>query len=57
MKAAWKKLRQSWCHLMHPAPMWPVHGHYFCPRCGLAFSVPWEAPTGYTDENAGFEKD
>ena len=56
MKAAWRKVRQAWCHLMHPAPMWPVHGQYCCPRCGLAFSVPWETRTEYPGESPGLGK-
>jgi hypothetical protein len=31
-----------WCRIMHPSPMWPIHGHYQCGACGRSFSVPWE---------------
>ena len=27
---------------MHPAPMWPVKGHYTCPKCLRSYRVPWE---------------
>ena len=27
---------------MHPAPMWPVKGHYHCPVCLRSYPVPWE---------------
>lgn len=30
-----------WCRLMHPAPMWPRHGHYQCPKCQRVYQVPW----------------
>ncbi|MGE5571287.1 MAG: acetone carboxylase subunit gamma [Rhodospirillales bacterium] len=44
MRDAWFRLRQVWCRLMHPAPMWPIRGFYYCPRCGLAHEVRWEQP-------------
>ena len=31
-----------WCRLIHPAPMWPVHGYYRCPACHRQYPVPWE---------------
>ncbi len=49
MKTVLLKLRQAWCRLMHPAPMWPVHGLYTCPRCGLTNAVPWEERGYQTD--------
>lgn len=33
-----------WCKVMHPAPMWPVKGHYICPTCQRSYPVPWEEP-------------
>ena len=30
-----------WCRSMHPAPMWPIHNHYICPRCQRQWPVPW----------------
>ncbi len=42
MKSIWLRLRRWWCRSMHPDPMWPVHGYYYCPRCGLAHPVAWE---------------
>jgi hypothetical protein len=30
-----------WCYLAHPAPKWPRHGMYQCPRCGRFYPVPW----------------
>jgi len=30
---------------MHPAPMWPVNGHYQCPVCLRSYPVPWEEGT------------
>ena len=38
----WSRLADLWCTLMHPAPMWPSHGHYRCPRCLRQHAVPWE---------------
>ena len=31
-----------WCRLTHPAPMWPVNGHYRCRTCRRQYQVPWE---------------
>lgn len=30
-----------WCRRMHPAPMWPIHNHYVCPRCQRQWPVLW----------------
>jgi hypothetical protein len=30
-----------WCSLVHRAPMWPIHGHYQCRRCGRLHRVEW----------------
>jgi len=30
-----------WCRSMHPAPMWPIHNYYVCPRCQRQWPVPW----------------
>lgn len=38
----WEKVAESWCRVMHPAPMWPVNGHYRCPTCLRIYPVPWE---------------
>lgn len=31
-----------WCKLAHPDPMWPIHGHYQCPKCLRRHAVVWE---------------
>jgi hypothetical protein len=36
------RLSAGWCQLAHPAPMWPVGGHYRCPTCLRTYRVPWE---------------
>jgi transposase-like protein len=35
-------IRNHWCYLMHPDPMWPIHGRYVCPKCQRSYPVPWE---------------
>jgi hypothetical protein len=45
----------SWCRMMHPAPMWPSHGSYRCRTCWREYPVPWEfdsrkTPPGHTRE-------
>lgn len=30
-----------WCRVLHPLPMWPICGHYICPRCLRRYSVNW----------------
>jgi hypothetical protein len=42
MKSLRFRLGALWCKSMHPAPMWPVHGHYQCPTCLRSYPVPWE---------------
>ncbi|MCX6623603.1 MAG: hypothetical protein NTY38_21565 [Acidobacteria bacterium] len=42
MKQTWVFLRDKWCYLMHPDPMWPVNGQYRCPACQHLYPVPWE---------------
>jgi hypothetical protein len=32
---------RMWCRRMHPAPMWPIHNHYICPRCQRQWPVLW----------------
>ena len=32
---------RMWCRRMHPAPMWPIHNHYVCPRCQRQWPVLW----------------
>ena len=41
-KTFWAWVADFWCRLMHPAPMWPVHGRYRCPGCWREYAVPWE---------------
>jgi streptomycin 6-kinase len=41
MRAFWDWLERLWCRAIHPDPMWPIHGHYGCPRCGRVYPVPW----------------
>jgi hypothetical protein len=38
----WSRLTDFWCSLMHPAPMWPIHGRYQCPKCNRLYRVPWD---------------
>jgi hypothetical protein len=38
----WTRLMGIWCSLMHPTPMWPIHGHYECPKCHRIYGVPWK---------------
>ncbi len=42
MKSVRSRVATVWCKLMHPAPMWPVNGHYQCPACLRSYPVPWE---------------
>ena len=35
-----------WCTVMHPSPMWPMHGCYLCPRCLREYPVPWACGEG-----------
>lgn len=42
MTALLTRLKTAWCHLMHPAPMWPAHGWYECRVCPCKHPVPWE---------------
>lgn len=35
------KFGELWCVLMHDSPMWPIHNHYQCRRCGRQYPVPW----------------
>jgi hypothetical protein len=44
MKSLRFELGTLWCKSMHPAPMWPAHGHYRCPTCLRSYPVPWEHP-------------
>ena len=36
------RVGHSWCASFHPAPMWPINGHYICPKCQRQFRVLWE---------------
>lgn len=52
-KTLWSSIAALWCRLTHPAPMWPVHGHYRCPACWRQYPVPWEAaPFGVAAETS-----
>lgn len=42
MSGFWSRLGVAWCRLAHPAPLWPRHGYYQCPRCSRLYTVPWE---------------
>ncbi len=42
MKSIRSRVADAWCHVMHPAPMWPVNGYYQCPVCLRSYPVPWE---------------
>jgi hypothetical protein len=42
MNRIWSLLKDRWCYIMHPAPMWPVNGFYRCPSCQREYPVPWE---------------
>lgn len=44
MKSLRLRLGTLWCKSMHPAPMWPMNGHYQCPTCLRSYPVPWEHP-------------
>lgn len=37
---------EAWCQLTHPEPMWPIHGHYICPKCLRTYPVRWESRLG-----------
>jgi len=41
-KTFWSSVADLWCHLIHPDPMWPVHGFYRCPACHRQYAVAWE---------------
>jgi hypothetical protein len=41
MKALLSYTVRRWCHVMHPAPRWPIHGQYECPTCLRRYPVPW----------------
>jgi len=42
MRSVMTAVRNRWCNIMHPAPMWPINGYYICPRCQNRYPVPWE---------------
>ncbi len=42
MRVLGSRFSNLWCRLMHPAPMWPVNGHYRCSVCLRSYPVPWE---------------
>jgi hypothetical protein len=37
----WNRIGELWCRLSHPAPRWPINGHYECPACLRRYPVPW----------------
>lgn len=37
-----ESISRRWCHMMHPGPMWPIHGTYQCPSCHRKYPIPWE---------------
>ena len=39
------QMARTWCHLLHPAPRWPIHGQYECPTCLRRYPVPWASQT------------
>lgn len=42
MTGFWNWIGLTWCRLAHPAPLWPRHGQYQCPKCLRLYIVPWE---------------
>lgn len=44
LSAIASKFERFWCRMLHPAPMWPVNGHYICPQCQLRYRVTWSDP-------------
>jgi hypothetical protein len=38
------RISDLWCKKMHSQAMWPIHGHYICPKCLREHQVPWEGP-------------
>lgn len=42
MTKTWQFLKDAWCYIAHPDPMWPVNGYYRCPSCQRTYPVPWE---------------
>jgi hypothetical protein len=49
MKSLIDVLERFWCKSFHPAPMWPIHGHYRCPRCLRLYPVAWEVQDDYCE--------
>jgi len=43
VRAQWARLSEFWCLMMHPEPMWPIHGHYQCRKCRRVHPVRWAA--------------
>ncbi len=41
VKQLWNRIGELWCRLQHPAPRWPVNGHYECPSCLRRYAVVW----------------
>jgi hypothetical protein len=41
MRERMQRLGEIWCGVMHDEPMWPVHNHYECRRCGRRYRVAW----------------
>ncbi len=42
MRESIERFGSFWCGVMHDAPMWPIHGHYECRRCGRRRPVAWD---------------
>ncbi len=44
LNGLWNRAAESWCRFAHPEPMWPIHGHYQCPKCLRLHRVRWDNP-------------
>jgi len=53
LKTFWSCVAELWCRLMHPAPMWPVHGRYRCRACLREYPVYWEPTLVVAGETGG----
>ena len=43
MKQLLDQVEELWCHTMHGAVMWPIHGEYRCRACLRSYPVPFAA--------------
>jgi len=48
----WSYIADLWCRLMHPDPMWPLHGYYRCAACWREYPVPWENRAGLVTQQS-----